>query len=357
MNLEKKYSFIVNVIFYIIISAIAFLLIKYALPILAPFVFGLLIAYVLRKPTKYLSQRFKLDYKPVALLMVLLFYATIGFLVFLLGIKAVSSIQSIIAFITAFYETGMTPILLRAFDSIENTLVQIDPSTVKLVTSFSDQIMQSLGNMISGLSSWAVSTVSSLATSIPVLFIKLVLMVISSAFIAVDFDLLFDFCRRQLSPKASALFEQIRDYVIGTLFVCIRSYFIIMSVTFTELSIGLTLIGLDYSILIALCIAVFDILPVLGTGGIMLPWVVITLLSGDFTRALALFLLYLIITVVRNIIEPKIVGGQLGLHPIVTLVSMFLGVNIFGVIGLFGFPIMLSLLRHLNDNGTIHIFK
>ena len=89
----------------------------------------------------------------------------------------------------------------------------------------------------------------------------------------------------------------------------------------------------------------------------MLPWVLITVLSGDFARALALFLLYLTITVVRNIIEPKIVGGQLGLHPTVTLISMFLGVNIFGVIGLFGFPILLSLLRHLNDNGTIHILK
>ena len=357
MNLEKKYSFIVNVIFYLIILAIAFLLIKYALPILAPFVFGLLIAYVLRKPTKYVCHKFKLSYKPVALLMVLLFYATIGFLVFLLIIKAVSSIQSVIAFITAFYEADMVPILIRAFDSIEKTFIQIDPSTVKIIASFGDQFMQSLGNMISSLSSWAVTTLSSLATSIPLLFIELVLMIISSAFIAVDFDLLFNFCKRQLSANASALFEQIRDYIIGTLFVCIRSYFIIMSVTFTELSVGLSIIGLDYAILIAICIAVFDILPVLGTGGIMLPWVVITLLSGDFTRALALFLLYLFITVVRNIIEPKIVGGQLGLHPIVTLVSMFLGVNIFGVIGLFGFPIMLSLLRHLNDNGTIHILK
>ena len=63
------------------------------------------------------------------------------------------------------------------------------------------------------------------------------------------------------------------------------------------------------------------------------------------------------ITVVRNIIEPKIIGGQLGLHPVVTLVSMFVGVDFFGVIGLFGFPIGLSLLRHLNRRGVIRILK
>ena len=66
---------------------------------------------------------------------------------------------------------------------------------------------------------------------------------------------------------------------------------------------------------------------------------------------------YLIITVIRNIIEPKIVGGQLGLHPVVTLCSMFLGLQLFGGVGMFGFPIGLSLLRYLNDHGVIHLFK
>ena len=68
-------------------------------------------------------------------------------------------------------------------------------------------------------------------------------------------------------------------------------------------------------------------------------------------------MLYLAVTVIRNIIEPKIVGSQIGLHPVVTLVSMFVGVQMFGVLGLFGFPIGLSLLRHLNETGAIHILK
>ena len=151
--------------------------------------------------------------------------------------------------------------------------------------------------------------------------------------------------------------NQVREYIIGTLFVYIRSYAIIMSITFVELSIGLNIAGLEHPILIAALISIFDILPVLGTGGIMLPWVVISLLCGDYSLALTLLVIYLVITVIRNIIEPKIVGKQLGLHPIVTLVSMSVGLQLFGVIGLFGFPIILSLLRNLNDNGTIQIFK
>ena len=73
--------------------------------------------------------------------------------------------------------------------------------------------------------------------------------------------------------------------------------------------------------------------------------------------ALSLLAVYVIVTVIRNIIEPKLVGSQLGLHPVVTLAGMFAGVQLFGIVGLFGIPIFLSLLKHLNDNGTIHILK
>ena len=89
----------------------------------------------------------------------------------------------------------------------------------------------------------------------------------------------------------------------------------------------------------------------------MIPWAVLTLLQGKLKLGLGLLVVYAAITIIRNIIEPKIVGGRLGLHPVVTLASMFLGAQLFGVIGLFGFPIGLSLLRYLNDNGSIHILK
>jgi predicted PurR-regulated permease PerM len=130
-----------------------------------------------------------------------------------------------------------------------------------------------------------------------------------------------------------------------------------MSITFIELSIGFTIIGIGKPLLIAVLIALFDILPVLGTGGIMVPWIVISAIQSNYSLALGLLILYMVITIVRNIIEPKIVGSQIGLHPVVTLVSLFVGAQLFGVIGLFGFPITLSLLRHLNETGAIKLFK
>ena len=146
-------------------------------------------------------------------------------------------------------------------------------------------------------------------------------------------------------------------YLTDTLFVVIRSYVLIMLLTFAELSILFSLFGIESAVLKAALIALLDILPILGTGGIMIPWAVLTLLKGKLKLGLGLLVVYAAITIIRNIIEPKIVGGRLGLHPVVTLASMFLGAQLFGVIGLFGFPIGLSLLRYLNDNGSIHILK
>ena len=214
-----------------------------------------------------------------------------------------------------------------------------------------------MGQMVSSISVRTMALASDIVSSLPGTIINLVLLIISTFFIAIDYEKLTGFCMRQLNEKARTIFIQVKEYVVGTLWVCIRSYMIIMFITFVELSIGLKILGIDYAVLIALCISFFDILPVLGTGGIMLPWAAITLFQGNFTLALGLFLVYLIITVIRNIIEPKLVGSQLGLHPVVTLASMFAGVQFLGIVGLFGFPILLSLIRYLDRHGVTKVFK
>ena len=89
----------------------------------------------------------------------------------------------------------------------------------------------------------------------------------------------------------------------------------------------------------------------------MIPWTIIAALQGNYSLALGLLIVYIVITIIRNILEPKIVGSQVGLHPLVTLMSLFVGAQLFGVLGLFGLPITLSLLKNLNDKGTIHILK
>lgn len=357
MNLEKQKNFLIRFAYYGILLVLAFLVLKYAFPLLAPFLIGFLIAYLLIRPIRFLNRVFHLPWKPTALFLVLLFYCTVGLLLFLLGIRSLAGMASLIGSMPTIYEVHLRPFFTAILQNIEDVFHHLDPSMVTVLDRLGSQLIQWAGQMVSSISVTAMSIATSVAYSLPGLFIKLVLMIIASFFIAIDYDRLMGFCLRQFSDEYKLIVLEIKRYVVDTLFVCIRSYILIMSITFVELSISLTLIGNHHPILVAFCIAIFDILPVLGTGGIMIPWAILTAIRGDFSMALSLLLIYLIITVIRNIIEPKIVGSQLGLHPVVTLASMFTGAQLFGVVGLFGFPIVLSLLRHLNDRGVINLFR
>ena len=357
MNYEKRKAFIVNCVYAGLIACICYVVLRYGLGLLAPFLLAALFAYMLNIPADFLCRKTGLPYKPTAFLLVLLFYSTIGLLLSLAGIKLVGSAMDLFSALPSFYASAIEPTLGIAFNHIEALAFKMDPALMSILNDLFSQFVQSMGDLVTSWSVMAVSALSGYASSLPSIFIKLLLMVISTFFIAGDYPLLADFVSRQLPERVNAILAQIRVYVVGTLWVCIRSYALIMCITCLELSVGLSILRISNAVPIALCISIFDILPVLGTGGIMLPWVVITAVRGEYSLALGLLAVYLVVTVIRNILEPKIVGSQIRLHPVVTLASMFVGVQLFGVLGLFGLPILLSLLRHLNDNGTIRLFR
>ena len=130
-----------------------------------------------------------------------------------------------------------------------------------------------------------------------------------------------------------------------------------MLITFLEVFIGLTVLGVRYAFLIALLTAVVDLMPVLGTGTVMIPWGIIDLIAGNYFMGIGLLVLYAIITVIRQILEPKIVGKYVGLYPLLALVSMYVGLKLFGLIGLFGLPLSIVIFDRLRRDGFINIGK
>lgn len=356
-NIGQRRSFIINFVYFAIIVAVVYLLAKFGLPLLSPFVLAFIIACALQRPVKFLNRNLRLNIKISGILVSLLFFAVLFGLIFLVGAEIFSRTQGLLQALPDIYKNSIEPVMVDIFNSLNQNSIWKNQQIQALADTMEEQILASLGNLASTISVGAVSFISSFAASIPMLFVKLVLMVISTVFISMEYDRIMGFCIKQMGDSTRRMFMEVKSYVVGTLFVCIRSYALIMSITFVELSIGLTVIGIENSILIALAIAIFDILPVLGTGGIMVPWAAVNAVLGNYSLALSLFIVYVIITIVRNIIEPKIVGSQLGLHPIVTLASMFAGVQLLGAVGLFGFPIFLSLLCHLNRKGLIKIFR
>ena len=137
----------------------------------------------------------------------------------------------------------------------------------------------------------------------------------------------------------------------------LRVYLLLMCITFVELFIGFKILRVDMAFFYAFLTAIVDILPVLGTGTVLIPWGIIACILGNMGMGVGILILYVIITAVRQFLEPKIIGQQVGLHPIVTLICIFAGGKFMGILGIFLFPIMATVLKKMNDEGTIHLWK
>ena len=199
--------------------------------------------------------------------------------------------------------------------------------------------------------------VTGIASHIPSLLIKFIFTIVSSFFFTIDYYRITGFLIGQFSEKHKEMLLNLKDNVIGTLGKFIRAYALIISITFMELSIGFWIIGIPSPFFVGLLVAIIDIMPILGTGAVLIPWAIIGLIMGNSKVGIGMLILYGIITVVRQVIEPKIVGQQIGLHPLITLILMYVGAQLMGILGLLILPIIATIIVKLDKEGSIHIFK
>lgn len=346
-NTEKKRKFLINAAYYLLIAAILYGILKYAAPIFLPFILGFLIVWALRRPTLWIAKRTRIPVGVSGLLVLIIFYTVFFVLILYVGTQIFSSIREFVPRLPSFYSTQLLPAINALSDLAENAISQFDPAFVAGVEYMFQQLTVSLEELITTLSSWLMQAASNLILGMPSFFIRLLLTVISSFFLAGDYDRVIGFFYQHLPERYQLILGKAKSKVTGSLWIYIRSYTILLIVTFCELLAGLWILRIPYASAIAAFIAIFDLMPILGTGGILIPWAVIAACLGEYPMAIGIAVLYLVITAVRNTLEPRLVGKQIGLHPLATLISLFLGSQLFGIVGLFGLPVALSVLVQL----------
>lgn len=357
MQLEKRKQFIVNFLYFAIILGITILITRYALGVLMPFLIALIVSLLLKPLVQFLREKVHLHKGFAGVFVVLLFYALIGFLLIILGVQIFTAAKSFFIRLPSLYMNTIAPWVQDTFASLETFTAKLDPDVASAYNVLAGNLTSSLGETVVNVSKGVVTGVTNITLKTPAFLLKLIITVIATVFLSIDFPKIKAFIVRQFSEKNRDLLHNIRIQLGRTLGRYTRSYALIMFITFAEISVGLTIIGINNALAIAALIAVFDILPVVGSGMVLLPWTIIALISGNYARAIGLGILYVVVIVVRNVMEPKIVGDRVGLHPIVTLLSMVLGTFIFGGIGLLGLPITLALVHSLNKDGVIHLYK
>jgi sporulation integral membrane protein YtvI len=154
---------------------------------------------------------------------------------------------------------------------------------------------------------------------------------------------------KHFPTRSAAILRGVRSSLFSTLLLYGRAYAILIALTFTELFIGLSLLGVPYVFGLSFLIALIDILPVLGVGTVLLPWALLALLWGNTRMGFGLLVLYAVISIVRQILEPRVIGTQVGLHPLIALFSLYVGARLFGAAGLFLLPMAAAVLaRYLS---------
>ena len=137
----------------------------------------------------------------------------------------------------------------------------------------------------------------------------------------------------------------------------LRAQGLLMLITFGELTAGFLLLQVDLALLLAALVALVDALPVFGTGTVLLPWALLSLLSGNWKLALGLAVLYGLVSAVRSLLEPRLVGQKAGLPPLAALFAMYVGFRVFGVWGMIFFPLAAIFLKRLHDCGIFHLWR
>ncbi len=378
---EFRRKKIINIVYYAIVLGLTYLFLKYCFSMFLPFMVAFFIAIIVQRPTNFLTRKTKIKKGITATILVLLVYLIVAALISLIGVKLVDGVKSLIAFIQG--KLTDIPTLIENIKNWSLNTIRFLPDSLetraaKSMVPFFDALKEKSATEIAGFimdkasngEKFSLSSLStplsglwSTAKQIPSAFVAVMITIVSSCFMAVDYDRLVKFIKSQISPENEKKLSATKRIVFKSLGKLIKSYILIICITGIEIFIGLnflTLIGIykDGNIIaLSLIIAVLDILPVIGTGTFMVPWAIYSLITDKLGLAIGLFVVYAIIYVVRQIIEPKIVGGTVDLPPFVTLMGMYIGSQLFGVVGIFLVPILIIIIKLLNDEGIVHIWK
>lgn len=373
-SIERRKDFLINLVYTVSIIALFYLFIKYAFWPLSPILFAFLIAVILQKPVDKLCKRFKFKRGIVSVLLVLLVIAIIGTLIGLLGSKIVQEFKEF---------AGLISVKIQDPDWIEN----ITRSTVSKLPGFvqhsladsTEKFLESMRSTfenggtagdvatthfnLKSILSPSIEGVLNTAKHIPTVLIAILVTIISCCFITADYKRVTDLIKSFFPKEKRFVFSRAKKLLFASLGKLAKAYGIIILITFTEMLVGLSILKIlniytsNYVFVIAIITAIVDILPIFGTGTIIWPWSLYSFIMGNTKMGIGLIFIYIAITIIRQIMEPKLVATQLDLPPALTICAMYIGLQMFGFIGMFLMPITLFCLKLLNDDGIIHITK
>lgn len=340
-----------------LLATVAFVVIGWnLLRFLMPFVIGWIIAAIATPLVNWLEKRLKIVKKLGSALIVILVLAAI-ILVLYFGIsRLVLEIRDLIRNFPEMYaqlETGLRQI----GDALSGIFERLPSGIRNGWNTVVENLDQYMGNLVSNISEPTMTVAGNIAKQVPSYLIGFLVSVLSAYFFIVQREEVLNWMRK-VSPesiqKRMALVIDNLRYAVGGYF---KAQFKIMAIVFVILLVGLGILGTGYFVLVAFLIAFLDFLPFFGTGTAMIPWAVYKFFMGDYKMTVALIVIYVITQAVHQLLQPKLVGDSVGLNPLVTLVLLYIGYRMGGILWMIlAVPIGMVLINMYQAGAFDYIF-
>lgn len=334
MNDWKKYlRLILNIVIPLLIIWVICFVGPRFLKFFLPFVIGWIIAMIANPLVKFLEKRVKIVRKHSSMMIVVAVLALIITLLYFVITKLVSESVGFVNDIPMYYESAAVEVQ-KLLIQMERLLQFLPQGVQDSVNQFFAHIGEYLNLAVQKIATPTVTVAGNVVKSIPAALVYTIVTIFSSYLFIVDRDRILEFFHRYMPDGGTKYYHYLKKdvkHLVGGYFL---AQFKIMFVIAVVLAVGFLVLGVDYALLIAVIIALLDFLPILGTGTILIPWALIRLVSGQYVFAIGLIAIYLLTLVLRQVIQPKIVGDTMGLDPLATLLFLYLGFKISGIAGM-----------------------
>ncbi len=347
-------------LFVIAIVAAAFYAFYYFSTLTYPFLIGLIIAFLINPLVDFFEKKARMP-RPLAVLVALIIiFALFAGLITLLVAEIVSGanyiakvvpehLDTIITYTEKFFTAQIIPLynqLNGAFNKLDvgqqDTIIVNIQNVGKRIGTTVGSFIENIFGTIPNILSWFPSAASVLIFSL-----------LATFFISKDWYRLSALGSKLIPEKAKKSGKTVFIDLKKALFGFIKAQLTLISLTTVIILIGLLVLRVDYAITIALVTGIVDILPYLGTGAVFVPWIIYEVITGNMGLAIGLGVLYIIVLVQRQVMEPKILSSNIGMDPLATLIALFVGFKLIGFLGLIAGPVILVILTTLY---RAHIF-
>ena len=341
----EKYKKLIYVFLVAVIAAIlSFLFLKYILGIILPFLISFFVVSMVRPLIDKICLKTRASRLFVTVFVLLVFTTLVITGLVLLTVSVSNQIGNIFDSVVESLskEDNYVVRFLDFIDRVEEKVPILTKFTSTSVrTLVSDMITEGIKSLSIGIT----AKIASFIAALPQMMLTVIVIFLSLFYFAKDYDKigkkLMECMPRAISKKA----PQIKNDVILVVTKFVKSYLLLMFLTFAMLLSGFLMLGIENSLALALIIALVDILPILGVGTVLVPWSVILITNGQSELGIGLLVLFGVIYLVRQYAEPKIVSAQMDVHPLIVLFAMYAGLKLAGILGLVFAPLIAFIIK------------